>query len=429
MFLSATELTLHVKAKHLPNGDEQELRTAVSLGESAAPTDTSNQCPVCGSTVSGLKKYIKHVGRHLEQLALFALPSLEEQNPVEDAASDEQISAQSSLDVRSQSTSQAGSLIIEEKSMALPEEEEEEEEDASLIGDNTSIQEAYLVQARAEKRPATSGSTSEDFKDIGSSAVMQNISVAKEDEIRVIDDRVSWFRREVASFKTSSIQLVLLIRTEARLVKGAPPEGSSWKGIIRVSEQMVKVARREVDELKSFPKSHDLRGLSPEEVTQLLETINVDRMKLDKTLAEVELSFSILKARVSQKGVSHAEDTGEMPATLVDLEGKISESSESSAYDQPIMNMVSMRHQAMALRKSMAALMEARAKRGEENATIEEDTVRREKEIATKHTEAPLSTQEYEAEIGPKQPVADAPQSLNLEDDKTIARGGRREEC
>lgn len=145
-------------------------------------------------------------------------------------------------------------------------------------------------------------------------------------------------------------------------------------------------------------------------------------MKLETTLAEVELSFMRLKARVGQKGVSHAEDTGEMSATLVDLEGKISESSESSAYVQPIINTVSMRNQEMALGKSVAALQEARAKREEENATIEEDTVRREKEIAAKHTEAPLSTQEYEAGIGPKQIFADATGNLTLEDDETIAQ-------
>jgi hypothetical protein len=385
---------------------------------------------VCGSTVSGLKKYIKHVGRHLEQLALFALPSLEEQIPAGDAASDEQISAQSSLGVSSQSSLQAGSFILEGERMPLQgeekegEEKEEEKENASSTGDNNSIQGASLFQARAEKRPTTLGSTSENSKDIISPAVMQNISMTKEDKSKVIDGRLAWFRHQVASVVASNMELEKLIEMEAGRLKGDLVEGPSCKGIIQLYEQMVQVARRQVGELKSVPGLRDLSELSLEESRQLLATIRDDWIKLKTTLEKVELSFGNLKAKgMDQTGVSHAEDAGEVSARLADLEGEVSDSSKSSAYIQPIMSMAAMRQREMemGLREGLAMLKLGNARMKEEDARMEA-IVKREKEDATEQTETPLLTPEYEAEVGPKQPVANATKNLNLEDDKTIAQ-------
>jgi hypothetical protein len=331
-FPSATELTCHVKNKHLPTGGEQEVRTVVSLGERVASADTTNQCPVCGSTVSGLKKYIKHVGRHLEQLALFALPSLEEQDPTEDAASDEQISAQSSLDVSSKDSSQADSSMLERRRMPLPG-EEEDEENVSSTGDNNSIQGAYSVQARAKEWPATLGSTSENSKDIGNSVVMQNISMTKEDEknedeTKVDDDKLAWYRYQVAFIEASNMALLERIEIETRR-----PEGLSREDKLRMCEQMVQVLRRVVDELKSFSESQDLSELSPEEATQLLETINDHQKKLKTTLEEAELNIENLKvAGIDQTEVSHA-DASEMSARLAHLEGdSLSGSKDEQAF-------------------------------------------------------------------------------------------------
>ncbi|KAG5658043.1 hypothetical protein KAF25_006994 [Fusarium avenaceum] len=334
LFPSATELALHVKAKHLLTGDEQELRTVVSLGERVALTDTANQCPVCGSTVSGLKKYVKHVGRHLEQLALFALPRLEEQSPEEDAASDEQISAQSSLDVSSKSSSQPDCSMLERRRMPLPD-EEKDEENASLTGDDNSVQGAYLVQARAKKWPETLGSASEDSRNIGNSTAMQKTSMTK-----VVGDALAWFRYQVAYIVAPKIELVERLEIEAGRLNSASAEGLLREDSIGICEQITLVLRRlrrVDDELKSFPESHDLSELSPEEATQLLEMINDNRKKLKTTLEEAKLRIRNLKVNgMDQTEVSHTEDTGEIFRRLADLEGEVPDSLESSTYTQPL---------------------------------------------------------------------------------------------
>ena len=73
----------------------------MALGERAASDGIENECPLCGHTLVGLMLYIKHVGRHLEQLSLFALPSLEYENPEHDSESDEGSEAVPYLGVRS----------------------------------------------------------------------------------------------------------------------------------------------------------------------------------------------------------------------------------------------------------------------------------------------------------------------------------------
>ena len=79
-FPTASELKTHLTHQHMPNVPEEQLDAVTALGEKAAANETSNTCSVCGHTVVGLKPYIKHVGRHLEQLALFALPRVEDED-------------------------------------------------------------------------------------------------------------------------------------------------------------------------------------------------------------------------------------------------------------------------------------------------------------------------------------------------------------
>ncbi|RGP65706.1 transcription factor [Fusarium longipes] len=97
-FSSAPELSRHINNHHLPNGSEEELKAITALGDKPAPEDTSSQCLLCGHSTTGLKKYIKHVGRHLEQLALFTLPDLEREDVDEETESNNQNSAISGTD-------------------------------------------------------------------------------------------------------------------------------------------------------------------------------------------------------------------------------------------------------------------------------------------------------------------------------------------
>ena len=74
----------------MPGAPDEQLSAVIPLGKRPAADDTANTCPACRYTVVGLKLYIRHVGRHLEQLSLFALPSLEDENHSEGSGSEEE---------------------------------------------------------------------------------------------------------------------------------------------------------------------------------------------------------------------------------------------------------------------------------------------------------------------------------------------------
>ncbi|KAL6399891.1 uncharacterized protein AUP68_17300 [Ilyonectria robusta] len=94
-FPSKIELAGHIGHQHMPNASEDQVNTATALGEKSASNESVNNCPLCAHAVVGLKPYVKHVGRHLEQLALHALPSLDDENSEDGGGSDEQNSAAS----------------------------------------------------------------------------------------------------------------------------------------------------------------------------------------------------------------------------------------------------------------------------------------------------------------------------------------------
>ncbi|KAF5568402.1 transcription factor Cys6 [Fusarium phyllophilum] len=75
-FPSAVELGDHIRLQHLPNASDEHLSTVVARGEVSVSNGVTQECPLCRRAISGLKSYVKHVGRHLEQLALHALPKI-----------------------------------------------------------------------------------------------------------------------------------------------------------------------------------------------------------------------------------------------------------------------------------------------------------------------------------------------------------------
>lgn len=85
-FRSAPELRDHISS-HLPSASAEQTRAIMLLGQKAAPDNTISVCPLCKYTLTGFDGHIKHIGRHLEQLALFALPDLDD--GLEDAEIDE----------------------------------------------------------------------------------------------------------------------------------------------------------------------------------------------------------------------------------------------------------------------------------------------------------------------------------------------------
>ncbi|KAK0638561.1 hypothetical protein B0T16DRAFT_462331 [Cercophora newfieldiana] len=94
-YTSVSDLDEHLKQSHLPDAPANQLQAVSTLGESPASETTTIDCPICRHSTIGLRQYTRHVGRHLEQLALFALPDIGQDAGVsdEEAGSDSAASA------------------------------------------------------------------------------------------------------------------------------------------------------------------------------------------------------------------------------------------------------------------------------------------------------------------------------------------------
>ncbi|KAH9207935.1 hypothetical protein DL95DRAFT_527644 [Leptodontidium sp. 2 PMI_412] len=84
-FQSSSALRNHLLSKHTKIAPKEELPDIVAQCEEPINRPTATDCPLCDdweksfakSQYGGLSKLRKHLGRHMEQLALFALPRVE----------------------------------------------------------------------------------------------------------------------------------------------------------------------------------------------------------------------------------------------------------------------------------------------------------------------------------------------------------------
>lgn len=76
-FASRAKCRQHVEATHAMRIPPGHLDAQIKLHSEDIDGEASLACPLCGEEQRGVKLYRRHVGRHQEQLSLFALPSLE----------------------------------------------------------------------------------------------------------------------------------------------------------------------------------------------------------------------------------------------------------------------------------------------------------------------------------------------------------------
>lgn len=67
----------HMVQSHPAEGASAGIDALITLNAQPINIRRGVSCPLCGDILSSLRQYQKHVGRHQEQLALFALPDLE----------------------------------------------------------------------------------------------------------------------------------------------------------------------------------------------------------------------------------------------------------------------------------------------------------------------------------------------------------------
>ncbi|KAI1417942.1 hypothetical protein F5Y13DRAFT_199073 [Hypoxylon sp. FL1857] len=132
-FDSSECLQGHLQDSHLNAASGDQLRASVELHTSSRPLDNIGNCPLCQELVPSAKEYRRHVGRHLEDIALFVLPrtldddSGEESSEEQPLGSDDGSFATASSashkpkerDVASLIGVQQGDFVIEELSDGL----------------------------------------------------------------------------------------------------------------------------------------------------------------------------------------------------------------------------------------------------------------------------------------------------------------------
>ncbi|XXG94204.1 hypothetical protein Hte_000457 [Hypoxylon texense] len=73
-FSSSECLHGHLRDSHLDTANEDQLRASAELSTSEHFRNSVSNCPLCQEPLSSAKDYKRHVGRHLEDIALFVLP-------------------------------------------------------------------------------------------------------------------------------------------------------------------------------------------------------------------------------------------------------------------------------------------------------------------------------------------------------------------
>lgn len=74
---SEDALKIHLVEKHGQSLRANDIEKLLPMGARKVAQVSEATCPLCRETMPSVEKYMKHVGRHQEDLALFALPNLE----------------------------------------------------------------------------------------------------------------------------------------------------------------------------------------------------------------------------------------------------------------------------------------------------------------------------------------------------------------
>ncbi|RYC86508.1 hypothetical protein BFJ63_vAg10650 [Fusarium oxysporum f. sp. narcissi] len=75
-FESSKDMKRHLAQKHSEAAEGTHLDSLLTICEKPKSENEPADCPLCGDRQSSFKQYQRHVGRHQEDLALFALPHL-----------------------------------------------------------------------------------------------------------------------------------------------------------------------------------------------------------------------------------------------------------------------------------------------------------------------------------------------------------------
>lgn len=95
---SITECNNHLATFHPAKRSEAEHDALAKLSERPLNIEKGVPCPLCDEILKSVQQYQRHVGRHQEQLSLFALPSFDAESGPEEETDDEEDSDENKRD-------------------------------------------------------------------------------------------------------------------------------------------------------------------------------------------------------------------------------------------------------------------------------------------------------------------------------------------
>lgn len=107
-FQSRSNCIEHVYKSHSSATPRNQLEAMINLNSRPIRTTDGIPCPICKESLDSVKEYQRHVGRHQEQLAIFALPSSHSQENEDDFGDDDSNSSRSNVDSESIGTTDGG---------------------------------------------------------------------------------------------------------------------------------------------------------------------------------------------------------------------------------------------------------------------------------------------------------------------------------
>lgn len=164
-FTSLEEVTAHLTLAHSEVVTSASLKNLLSVCERPKPADDSAECPLCKERLGNFKQYQRHVGRHQEDLALFALP----QHSEDDDENDDELEDDEQPKAREGETGGKDKLETQNTPLDFP-------------GRNVLAHQEYVSRSRYP-------SIGVDAKTLNSPYALPGLSGIRQDPIRVPDPR------------------------------------------------------------------------------------------------------------------------------------------------------------------------------------------------------------------------------------------------
>ncbi|CCX16801.1 Similar to Nephrocystin-3; acc. no. Q7Z494, partial [Pyronema omphalodes CBS 100304] len=299
----------HLLEQHRPQGvSNDQVNVWVDQGERAA--ESPQICPICGETPSA-KTFQRHLGRHMEQIALFILPRSGEEDDEGEKEDDENEEENEESDDDGKDEDVDEEVKEEEKAEDLEDKQERKEDhenkDAKEQKQDTADQETQSLEQGPEEHPDTLAS-------MQSLAVTYKKLGGRLKEVQELEEKVLEVRR-----RTLGVEHPDTLRSMQSLAATYTELGGRLKDAQELQEKVLEVR------MCTLGEEH------PDTLSSM-QNLAATYTELGGRLQDAqELEEKVLEVRMCTLGVEHPDTLSSMQnlaATYKKLGGRLKEVQE-----------------------------------------------------------------------------------------------------